>query len=225
MYALLGGRDDTYAEMHKKAMAAATKHLLYRPMLPNKEDILFTGSVMVKGPIIDLVSESQHLACFTGGMYALGGKLLDIPEHVEIGEKLARGCAWAYGAMPTGVMPEISDFIPCDTPNLAPCEWNQTRWETTRWGNGISVPGFRSFRDKSYLLRPEAIESLFILYRITGKKDLLDTAWAMFEAIRKATETEHAHSAIRDVTVSGPTSKTDSMEVRRRGNDSTVLRG
>jgi len=215
MYALLGGLDNTYAEMHKKAMATATKHLLYRPMLPNKEDILFSGTVLANGAgVIDLAPESQHLACFTGGMYALGGKLLDIPEHVEIGEKLARGCAWAYSAMPTGIMPEISDLMACDTPDLGPCEWNQTRWEAARWDQDIKVPGFRSYRDKRYILRPEAIESIFVLYRITGKKDLLDIAWTMFEAIRKATETEHAHSAIWDVTVL-ESGKVDAMEVRR----------
>jgi mannosyl-oligosaccharide alpha-1,2-mannosidase len=49
--------------------------------------------------------------------------------------------------------------------------------------------------------RPEAIESVFILYRITGDPSLQDAAWRMFEAINNATIAEYAHSAIADVTV------------------------
>lgn len=53
----------------------------------------------------------------------------------------------------------------------------------------------------NYDLRPEAIESIFILYRVTGDPTLQDTAWRMFEAINNATIAEFAHSAIADVTV------------------------
>jgi mannosyl-oligosaccharide alpha-1,2-mannosidase len=54
---------------------------------------------------------------------------------------------------------------------------------------------------------------LFVLYRVTGKTDLQDIAWSMFESIMKATYTDLANSAIEDVTVVGPTKKLDSMEV------------
>ncbi|KAK0724104.1 glycoside hydrolase [Lasiosphaeris hirsuta] len=37
--------------------------------------------------------------------------------------------------------------------------------------------GFTAIPDANYHLRPEAIESVFILYRITGRVDLLESAW------------------------------------------------
>ncbi len=40
-------------------------------------------------------------------MFGLGGKLFGINAHVGIGERLARGCAWAYPVFPSGVMLEI----------------------------------------------------------------------------------------------------------------------
>ena len=49
--------------------------------------------------------------------------------------------------------------------------------------------------------RPEAIESVFVLYRITGDPTLADSAWRMFESITNSTLTSIAHSAIADVTV------------------------
>ena len=48
---------------------------------------------------------------------------------------------------------------------------------------------------------PEAIESIFIHYRITGDPSLADAAWRMFSSIDNATRTDIAHSAIADVTL------------------------
>lgn len=47
--------------------------------------------------------------------------------------------------------------------------------------------------------RPEAIESVFILYRITGDKSLQDAAWRMFSNVEKITRTKYAHAVINDV--------------------------
>ncbi|OJJ49202.1 hypothetical protein ASPZODRAFT_61441 [Penicilliopsis zonata CBS 506.65] len=55
-----------------------------------------------------------------------------------------------------------------------------------------------------YLLRPEAIESVFIMYRLTGDSVWREKGWAMFEAISKHCRTDLAHSAISDVTVETP---------------------
>jgi mannosyl-oligosaccharide alpha-1,2-mannosidase len=225
MHALLGGLDPAYEQLYTKAMAAAKKHILFRPMLPDLSpatppDILFSGTALSNGKIIELQPEVQHLGCFAGGMFALGGRLFEHEDDVKTGEQLARGCAWAYESFPTGVMPEVSDILACENQgndtawdNLAPCAWNQTRWD--EYGTRVvRFPRpFVSVRNPQYLLRPEAIESVFILYRITGKPDLLDVAWRMFEAIEQATRTRFAYSAITDVLTAGYTAKTDSMEV------------
>lgn len=190
-------------------MDAVNKNLLFRPMLPAQDDILFTGDVTVDGsgqPV--LRGEGQHLSCFVGGMYGLGGKLLNVPEHVEIGEKVAKGCAWMYDSFPTGVMPEIYNLFPC--PSLEPCAWDEQLWQ--KEGDTALKKGIRNARDPRYILRPEAIESIFIMYRITGKEEYQEIAWRMFQAITKSTQTELAASAIRDVTVTGETEKLNSME-------------
>jgi mannosyl-oligosaccharide alpha-1,2-mannosidase len=48
--------------------------------------------------------------------------------------------------------------------------------------------------------RPQAIESLFYLYRITGDVKYQDFAWKMFTAIESATRTELSYGSIPDVT-------------------------
>ncbi|KAM4055246.1 glycosyl hydrolase family 47 protein [Hirsutella rhossiliensis] len=207
MHALLGGVDDTYEKLYRAAMDAAASHLVFRPMLPDKKDVLFAGDWHANAAD-KLIPDSQHLTCFVGGMFGLGGRLFNIDHHVALGERLARGCGWAYASFPTGVMPEIFSLLPC--PSLDPCPWDEDRWQ--KHGDAKLAKGFTNARDARYLLRPEAIESIFVLYRITAKPELQDMAWDMFQGIMKSTETKLANSAIADVTVTGQTTKTDSME-------------
>lgn len=179
-------------------------------MLPSQTDILFSGDVFVREDgRIDRDFETQHLGCFTGGMFLLGGQTFAINDHVRTGEKLARGCAWTYESFATGLMPEITGFVAC--PSLEPCEWDEKRWAEE--GDQELAKGFRHARDPRYILRPEAIESIFYLYRITAQEELRDIAWEMFQSVVKATETGLAYSAIKDVRTKGETEKEDSMEV------------
>ncbi|KAK4124304.1 glycoside hydrolase family 47 protein [Parathielavia appendiculata] len=72
-------------------------------------------------------------------------------------------------------------------------------------------PGFVTLSDK----RPEAIESVWYMYRITGDPEWQEKGWRMFEAVVRATRTEAGHSAIRDVTArvsGGPNTLPDMME-------------
>ncbi|KLU82773.1 endoplasmic reticulum mannosyl-oligosaccharide 1,2-alpha-mannosidase [Magnaporthiopsis poae ATCC 64411] len=253
MHALLAGADPKYEAMYRTAMAVVEKYLLFRPMVPPTSsdgagsgsgssskktgaseipDILFAVSATAGRDDEPPQSsqDSQHLSCFAGGMFALGGRLLDEPRHVAIGEKLARGCAWGYKSFPTGLLPEIFGLAACPKASTAapsePCAWDEEAWknQVKAWGGSSgqevaegkakrTIPrGFTDVRDARYILRPEAIESLFVLYRVTGKEELREMAWQMFLDIQVATSTHLANSAIDDVTVTGQTNKVDSME-------------
>jgi mannosyl-oligosaccharide alpha-1,2-mannosidase len=59
--------------------------------------------------------------------------------------------------------------------------------------------------------RPEAIESIFIMYRITGETSLQDAAWRMFRNIEWYTKTKYGHAALED-TRDTQTAKLDLME-------------
>lgn len=89
-------------------------------------------------------------------------------------------------------------------PFLAQAEGNERH-------DRIIPPGMTNIPSPEYLLRPEAIESVFIMYRLTGDNDWRAKGWKMFEAIVKHSRTELAHAAIKDVTSQKPTQK-DSME-------------
>ena len=214
MYLLLGATEPKYKQLYLTAADTIVKHLIFRPMTRRHLDILFTGTYRA-GDDVPFEPEGQHLACFAGGMFALGGRIFGIPEHVNIGARLTNGCIWAYNAFPTGVAPEIFKLVPCES--LAGCKWNEQKWlEAVTFdvdGRDSLLKGFQNARDPSYMLRPEALESVFILYRITGHEEYRDAAWTMFQSIQNATETKYGNAAISDVTTTGKPEQRDSMEV------------
>ena len=59
--------------------------------------------------------------------------------------------------------------------------------------------------------RPEAIESVFIMYRATGDVYWREKGWEMFKAIEKHTIATYGASAINDVTSEKPMA-VDEME-------------
>lgn len=76
--------------------------------------------------------------------------------------------------------------------------------------NSTSCPqGMTAISSATYRLRPEAIESIFVLYRITGDTWLREAAWDMFSAITAQTKAQFGYSSIADVTV--PVDTDDSL--------------
>lgn len=61
-------------------------------------------------------------------------------------------------------------------------------------------PGYTKIKARDYRLRPEAIESVFIMYRMTGDESWREKGWTMFNAVDRATKTDIAHAAVKDVT-------------------------
>ncbi|CAJ2502857.1 Uu.00g102510.m01.CDS01 [Anthostomella pinea] len=233
MVALSGGLLPHYGDMYTEAMKTAIKYNFFRPMVPDSADILVSGIARTSTengkPSVTVETQGQHLVCFAGGMLAIGGKLLNESGHLTTARKLVDGCIWAYENMPLGIMPEVFWMAPCDSDS--DCPWDEKKWmQAVLERAGADKydidsaadlikerrlpPGFTDIPDKRYVLRPEAIESVFIMYRTTGDPRLLEAAWAVFEAIQAVTKTDIANSAVADVTVASPAEvrQTDSME-------------
>ncbi|KAF7867419.1 hypothetical protein EAF04_005502 [Stromatinia cepivora] len=190
---------DQYLRMYRNALSTINKHLIFRPNLPGDPDILFTGTVDVNSgqPLLD--AQIQHLACFTGDMIGIGSRINQSPSEMETAIKLTNGCIWAYENTPSGIMPEIFHVDPCT--NTSFCTFQGSNTDN----------GFTRIEDPSYQLRPEAIESIFIMYRLTGDPKWQEKGWKMFSAIVKHTHTNIANARIKNVMDEEP-EKEDSME-------------
>lgn len=100
------------------------------------------------------VNSSEHLTCFDGGNFLLGGSVLGRQDYIDFGLALVNGCHDLYNSTLTGIGPETFS-------------WNTTGVDSTNEAfydaNGFYIT------DPTYDLRPEVIESFYYAYRITGK--------------------------------------------------------
>lgn len=213
-YILLAGREGKYRHMYEKAIEVAKAKLMFRPMTKEDDDILVLGSlVMQKVPQngkSTFIPHNSHLTCYAGGMIAMAAKVFDRDDDLSLAVKLTNGCIWGYEKTASGIMPEEILRIPC--PSWASCKWDEELWQKAlgEYSTYKTIPG-AIITKKYYNLRPEVIESVFYLYRITGDDYWREKGWAMFKSIEAATRTEFGNAEIDDVTVEDP-SKKDSMQ-------------
>ena len=201
---LLGSTTSTYKEMWLQAARQIRRFLLFRAFVPsiNHTDILFPGTATrsADSEEIQLEPRTQHLSCFAGGLFALASRIFNNPSDMSIGAALTEGCFWSYLHSPSGIMPETYTLLPCPDLDGTQCEWNEADWEYSTVPSTQLPLGYYSVGDPKYNLRPEAIESIFILYRLTGNPYYRDIGWTIFECIITHTRTAYGHAALSDVT-------------------------
>ncbi|CAG8475060.1 8593_t:CDS:2 [Funneliformis caledonium] len=185
-YVYVGGAIDQYRRMYEESIDGMHKYLVKEGQVKDRPDLLFLGEY-TSGRIGSFISRMEHLSCFTPGMLAIGSKILHRPKDLEVAIRLAESCYWAYNSTTTGIGPESMYFLTKDAKAVSV------------WHHGDNLPDGLYRIDGSYLLRPETIESLFILYRITGNKKYQEKGWKIWQSIEKWCKTPIAYSGLRDV--------------------------
>jgi mannosyl-oligosaccharide alpha-1,2-mannosidase len=99
------------------------------------------------------ILESQHLACFAGGNFLLGGSVLKREDFIEFGLELVDGCHDTYAETATGIGPEVFS-------------WDQKSVPVDQLAFYQRAGFYITAAD--YVLRPEVQESIYYAYRITG---------------------------------------------------------
>ena len=166
--------------MYNNAVEGITKHLLTR----GSSGLLYTAEVEGgrKG------NTMGHLACFTGGMLALGVLHNVNPATRERdlanAKSLAYSCYKMYVSTNTGISAES---MVMDGPEP--------------YVNG---------RATYYILRPEALETMYYLNQITGDPIYREWGWKMWSAIEQSTKTAYGFGHLQNA--NNPHSKENNME-------------
>lgn len=103
----------------------------------------------------ELKLEGEHLACFDGGNFILGGQVLKRQDLVDFGLELVRGCYHTYNSTATKIGPESFGWDAEGVP-----EEERGFFEK----NGFYI------KNSDYAMRPEVIESYYHAYRATGDR-------------------------------------------------------
>ncbi|KAG7919879.1 hypothetical protein KL927_000559 [Ogataea polymorpha] len=201
-------REPVYLEMYLETVAGIRKHLV-RYSKPN--NLMFIGELErgIGGP---LSTKMDHLVCFAGGMFAMGAtEGLDYEtarrlstwtdekeQQMNMAKELTHTCYRMYHDVPaTGLAPEIVVF---------------------KEDANADKDFYIKPADKHNLQRPETVESLYYLYKITGDIKYREWGWEIFENFVKHTkvtsggkDSKPRYTSLDDVTVSPPKLR-DNME-------------
>ncbi|KAF1774957.1 Glycoside hydrolase family 47 [Phytophthora cactorum] len=181
--------DEYLRELYDDAVRGMEEHLLYFsipddlyflqemkvPSLSLAEMKMQPLTYIICGFCLQAVQRMDHLLCFVPGLLALG-TLSETEDHaknakhLELAEKLMETCYQFYHRQATGLSPDI-----------------------------VSFPKMQVI-DPKYRLRPETIESLFYLYRVTKNPKYREYGWEIFQALETHTKVKHGYAAILDVT-------------------------
>jgi mannosyl-oligosaccharide alpha-1,2-mannosidase len=188
---LLKGKDEAHAGLYRDMWVRAMDEALDTLVATHPADgRMYVGERAARaqgggdGDKAKLVAKMEHLACFLPGNLALG-----VLEGAVDGERAARYTAVAkgltetcyrmYASNPTGLAPEHVRFL----------------------GEAPMATGSNA---RFNLLRPEAVEALVMLHRLTGEAKYQDWGWEMFTAFERVSRVPTGgYSGVQDVTVGG----------------------
>ncbi|OAP54884.1 hypothetical protein AYL99_10584 [Fonsecaea erecta] len=205
-YLQTGGVEEVYLDMWDEALEGVKKHLITY----SEHASLTILAERQNGLSAPLTAKMDHLACFMPGTIALAvteGQTVEQAkarlgskwtkkhdENLNLAEELMKTCWGMYKVTPTGLAPEICYF---HTDNPAP-QWRghvDPTWKPPHaaelsddvdadWRSDYDIHS----NDVHNLQRPETIESLFYMYRITKDRKYRQWGWEMFEAFREHTK-------------------------------------
>jgi len=151
-------------------------------------------------------------------------KMKDLQMWAAVG--LGETCWLMYADQPTGLGPEeVAMKHPVEREHPEVTSNSNGLWihAMEKWrigGREGTPPGIDpeqgaaqrdyEMRKPEYLLRPETIESMFYLWKVTGDMRWRERGWAIFEALERETKTEAGYVLLKSVEESsGP--QTDDM--------------
>jgi len=200
---LTGKSDSELKDRYVHAMQSVRKKLLRRTHIVSgggRDSGLLYASEMQGS---SMSPKMDHLVCFLPGLFALGhlyGISTALPKQpansnqeawgikrdnhlwesdLYIAEELAKTCYELYRQSPTGLAPEITHFI-------GP-EAEYPKHHQSDVGGGYF---YVNDADAHNILRPETVESLFILWKVTGDPKYRERSWQIFRAFEQWTKVD-----------------------------------
>ncbi|KAG5633527.1 hypothetical protein H0H81_007097 [Sphagnurus paluster] len=218
-YSVGGGVDSGYEYMLKqyllsgdmkalkqylKSTDGVINTLLYTT--PTRE-LLYVGSIY-NGTQMHVL---EHLACFLPGILALGAHAIPAPLmpdktrelHRWAAAGLAYTCYTSYVDQKSGLGPDQMEMTPG-------AKWidSVTKWEQDGRPGGVP-PGMREVAwtrpvgpreyvgtGDPYVLRPETIESLYVMWKTTGEVKWRERGYDIFSAIERNARTRYGYACV-----------------------------
>lgn len=213
--------------MWDEALAGIQKHLI----TTTKHSNLQLVAELPRGIGGPLSPKMDHLVCFLPGSIALGAtegltekEARKLPtwtpqkaQQMQLARELTKSCWAMYAVTATGLSPEIVWFEseqanlrprPSGRPSPSLFKSRSTN-DKSSWGKDYIIKPL----DAHNLQRPETVESLFLMYRVTNDPIYRKWGYEIFKALQAHTLVSdwQGHTSLQDVT-KVPAPQRDNME-------------
>jgi mannosyl-oligosaccharide alpha-1,2-mannosidase len=218
-YLQTSGQEPVYQEMWEEALAGIQTHLI----TTTRRAGLTIVAELPQGIGGALSPKMDHLVCFLPGAIALGatgGHTLAAArarpdwsaakeEQMQLARELMKTCWGMYAVTRTGLAPEIAWFDVADE-DLRPRGPGDDRLSSSsNVGRKSSRDSLAAWKqdfvvkplDAHNLQRPETVESLFVMWRVTEDPLYRELGWKIFQAFRKWTYAglDKGYTSVNDV--------------------------
>ena len=217
-------QEPLYLDMWQEALAAIEKHMI----IPTKKSNLFFVAELPQGVGGALSPKMDHLVYFLPGAIALGatGGRTEAEarklgtwnarkgREMKLARELMKTCWGMYKVTETGLAPEITWFH-ADAAVLRPNDGQrprpspQSRDDLAAWKEDYQIKR----NDAHNLQRPETLESLFVMWRITEDPLYREWGWTIFKAFQDHTRlgNDGGYTSLENVN-QVPPERRDNME-------------
>ncbi|KAJ2812994.1 hypothetical protein H4S07_001001 [Coemansia furcata] len=114
---------------------------------------------------------------FIPGTLGFISKIVGSDDYFELAENLLEAGYSVFDRMPSSLGAEAIKFVRKNVPSDYLLMKTQSKSMVDRFGFSLERP--------YYLLRPELIESMFYMYRLTGKTLYADRVWKIWQGIQR----------------------------------------
>ncbi|KAL4422458.1 hypothetical protein ABPG75_008655 [Micractinium tetrahymenae] len=171
---IIKGRDD---EMYRSMWEKAMDEMIDKLVFVSKDNLTYIAEYDRS----TVKHKFDHLVCFVPGMLALGAHSGAVQgakaeRYIQLAADLTHTCWQMYHRMPTGLSPEYVTFT----------------------AGGLRVGA--AFN----LLRPEALEAMWYMWRVTKDWRYRTWGWQIFQAFETHCKAEAGYAGLKDVRVSPP---------------------
>ncbi len=200
-------QEPVYLDIYKEALHGLKTKLL-KKSYPSK--LQFIGE-LPSGVDGKFSNKMDHLVCFAGSIFALGSTdgatitdarkspfwTVEREQDLKLAKSITKTCYELYAQTESGLAPEIVVF------NTNP---NDKKADLTK-------DFIIKYNDRHNLQRPETVESLFYLWRITKDPIYREWGWNIFTAFQNQSKVEGdaGYACLKDVT-QNPAIQADNME-------------
>lgn len=194
-----------YADFWLSATNSTEAHLALHPY--GFPDLTFISGLDATGA---LTYSMDDYACFAGGNFLLGCKILGVDYLCDLGVAAADGCHQTYNTTTTGLGPLYWGWYDSETNTFPP--HSTVDIDSGYRQNGAKNGEFIVKGDEGYSSFPEPLESWFYANRITGDPRWADYAWDMFLALNETARNSVAFASVNNVDMPFGGSQSNSLD-------------